>query len=83
MRHGNGHGSCLARSGKMTQKLIAVLLATCALFGSWAETETIGTCDWSYFISGEEAVVVGVSSDTRSIVIPSMLGGRPVTLIAE
>ena len=67
----------------MIKKLMMMFAAVAAAFGAWAETETVGNCDWSYMIVDDSASVVGVSSDVKNITIPSVLGGRPVKSIAD
>ncbi len=70
----------------MTRKLIAVLLAACAVLGArgneWTDPETGYT--WTYTISGKAAEICGVSpSSTGTLMIPSKLGGKTVTRIGD
>ena len=73
----------------MTKKLFAIVIVTSAMLVAWAETWTDPETGytWTYTISGETAEidndwVVAISPKPIGVVvIPSVLGGKPVTQI--
>ena len=87
----NRQGNDFERNVQMKNSLIAVLLAACAALcargDTWTDPET--GIEWTYFVSnGEASLGSGTSSGTAvdksttgEIVIPSSLGGCPVTSI--
>lgn len=68
-------------------KAILPVVAVAAAFGAWAETETVGGYTWTYRINGGTAEIyndgdVAISPEpTGAVMIPSTLGGKPVTSI--
>ena len=61
--------------------VVGILSATSMLV---AETENVNGYTWTYRVSGDSAVLVGVYPDpTETIVIPSTLGEKPVTSIGD
>ena len=42
----------------MTKKLMLMVAAAAAVFGAWAETETVGGGTWTYQINGDTAEIM-------------------------
>ena len=61
------------------KNIIVIALGAIFAFYGWAATETIDGVTWSYTVSKGKAEVTGASAET--IIIPSTLGGYPVTSI--
>lgn len=67
--------------------LTGFVMTLAAVLGAARYTETVNGITWTYTISNGEASVGGYSSPavspttSGSIVVPSTLGGRPVTSI--
>ena len=72
-----------------TVRLLALMVAFCAVGRVWADTATVDGITWTYTVSNGQASVGGGSSSnpaiststTGAIAIPSTLGGYPVTSI--
>lgn len=57
--------------------------ASCSVTVKTAEPETNTESDFSYNISGTGAVITGYTGTSTDVIIPDMLGGLPVTAIAD
>ena len=70
----------------MTKRLLAMVLAVGSAIGAWADEETIGGYTWYYYSyedNGSKVEIAGVSPETGALMIPSVLGGKPVTSIGD
>ena len=73
----------------MTKRHVVALLAAFAAFCASADTETVDGYTWSYRINGGSAEIVGDNycavspAPSGTVIIPSTLGGKPVTGIGE
>lgn len=47
------------RANEMTRKLMALAVAVAAVFGTWADTETVGGYTWTDQINGDTAEIRG------------------------
>ena len=74
-----------------TVRLLALMVAFCAVGRVWADIETVGGITWTYtLLNGEASLGLGVysaravpTSITGAITIPSTLGGYEVTSIGK
>lgn len=73
---------------------MALATAWTIAFGAWAETEKVGDYTWTYRINGDTAEIYGSYNNGYvscisplptggTVIIPSMLGGKPVTSIGN
>ena len=72
----------------MKRLLVMIATAFAATMSLMAETETIDGYTWTYRINGDTAEIfndgyVAVSPRSGNLVIPSILGGKPVTCIGD
>ncbi len=80
----------------MEKMMMLCCIAMAATISLWAETEKVNGYTWTYRINGDEAEIYGdinlgcdrmrpsISPRPKGFVkIPSLLGGKPVTIIGE
>ena len=67
------------------RRVLAVGMMALSLvpFAASADTETVGSVTWTYSVSNGEAIITKSSATTGDLVIPSTLGGYPVTSIGK
>lgn len=65
------------------RRVLAVGMMALSLvpFAASADTETVGSVTWTYSVSNGEAIITKSSAMTGDLVIPSTLGGYPVSSI--
>ena len=65
------------------RRVLAVGMMALSLvpFAASADTETVGSVTWTYSVSNGKAIITESSAMTGDLVIPSTLGGYPVSSI--
>ena len=65
------------------RRVLAVGMMALSLvpFAASADTETVGSVTWTYSVSNGKAIITKSSAMTGDLVIPSTLGGYPVSSI--
>ncbi len=88
-------GEARKRNGVVVIKKFMMLTVVVSMIcNALADTETVGGYTWTYRINGDEAEIYGTyhsytyttaasPKPTGAVTIPSILGGKPVTIIGE
>lgn len=78
----------------LIKKLMVSAVVSGMICAAWSATEKVGGYTWTYRINGDEAEIYGTyhsytyttaasPKPTGAVTIPSILGGKPVTIIGE